>query len=119
MNRIECLRSLVQFDGQLEEIISRLNKFAWDSEELVVLERKHILSVLQRLLNKTLSTEDVSEWADQIHVRDDIGLENKDRDLLREVLHELANPYLTRALSEDTAKEWIARLKSNAVRRTP
>ncbi len=69
-----------------------------------------MLDVLRMYLRKELNAEVVHEWADQIHVRDDIGLSEEDKGLLRDVLHELSNPYLTRPLTEATATELIGRL---------
>ena len=109
--RVGLLSSLLRFDKPLNQILEPLAKFGWDSDqELVVLTRQQAADVLARYLKGELTASDVESWANALECRDDVGLEAGYQDLVREVVHELANPLLTRSLSAVTAKDWIQRL---------
>ena len=81
-------------------------------QELVILTRKHVTDTLERYLSGDLTFSDIDDWASALESRDDVGLEVGGEDLLREMIHELANPFLTRALSPFVAREWVQRLTS-------
>ena len=117
MNRVDWLKALLNFDRPLEEVTSGLVSFPWDSlEELAILNSDHFIEVLRRYLVGEVGSEQVETWANAIEGREDIGFDQDNRDLVREVLHELANPYLTRALSFEVARDWIERLSHPPVR---
>jgi len=111
MNRTDWLQALLHFDRPVSEITSSLAHFGWDSDEkLVTLKREHFVSILKRYLDDEISSEEVTAWANAIECREDIGFDEEHEDLVRETLHELANPYLTRPLSREIASELIERL---------
>ena len=108
------LKSLLSLDSDLPSIVSELNKTGWDSEEeLVMLEGQHIISVLERYLNQTLSALDVEDWANAIECREDIAYEKHLETTLERAIEELANPLLTRPLSDRVAREWIQHLTTS------
>ena len=110
-NRTELVRSLLECDRPLSQILQPLNSFNWDSDsELVILETHHIANVLQRYLDGELSELDVENWANAVESREDIGYETTLAEMLDEAIFELANPVLTRPLSKDSAREWIVQL---------
>lgn len=111
MNRTNLLESLVKFDRPIGEIMEDLKVFGWDADQpFVTIQRQNVVSILNRYIQNQLRDSDVQEWADVIHVREDIGFERNHRQLLREVLNELANPLLTRPLSPLSAQYWIGKL---------
>ena len=109
--RIKILNWLLNFDKPIEEINKMLSEFPWDSEELVILELDHFNKVLSSYLSKRISKEDVEQWASAIECRDDIGFFNDDNKTLLNLIHELANPYLTQPLTPDLARSFLERLK--------
>lgn len=116
INRVELLHSLLRFDQPLSKILSLLKPFGWDSErELVILERQHVAAILERYLAGELSPAEVEDWANALESREDIGSEPSFKDLLHEVIYELANPLLTRPLSKEMAKDWLKQLTKPAV----
>ena len=118
MNRADWLKSLLNLDRSLEEITSGLGTFPWDSlEELVILKSDHFIGVLRRYLAREVDSEQVGAWANAIEGREDIGFDQDMEDLVRQALHELANPYLTRALSFEVARDWIERLSQPPIQR--
>ncbi len=74
--------------------------------------------MLRRFLSGEISDRNVSDWADAVEARDDIGFNEEDEDILTDVIYELANPELTRPLSPETAAEWTCRLESRRERVT-
>ena len=106
MNRKTALENLIQFKLPIEQAISYLAQFEWDSEvELVSLEAAQIQNVLQLFTQGTISALEVEAWANAIECREDIKIETL---LVNEVLHELANPQLTQPLSVDRASFWLS-----------
>lgn len=122
MNRTEWLRALLVIDRPLGEIVSALAGFGWDSDEkLVVLNAEHFVSVGKRYLLGEINANEVTSWANAIECREDIAFDEEHEEMVREVLHELANPYLTQELSPDRAKEligWLSPKKENGATST-
>ena len=81
------------------------------AEELVVLTRNHVISILKRYLSSELSSEDIESWANIIESREDIGYEENFEELLNDKVFELANPLLTESLSENLAEKISSQLK--------
>jgi hypothetical protein len=106
--RSQLLQSLLKLDRPLDQILPPLNQLGWDSdEELATLHPQHLISILNRYLNGELSPVAVENWANAIECREDLAWESE---TISALIHELANPLLTRPLSEDTAREWLQRL---------
>ena len=111
MTRQEWLAALIDLSEPIEEVLTALSRYDWDSDRpLVTVRRQHVLCVLNEYLEGHLQTEDVERWADSLHVREDVDFEIDFEGLVRETLFELGNPYLTQRLDPDRAKYWIERL---------
>ena len=65
-----------------------------DSEVLIYAGPGHLLSVLRRFETGEIGAAEVEEWANAIEIRDDIGFEAESDDVVRDVIHVLANPEL-------------------------
>lgn len=110
-SRLELLHSLLKFDRPVSQIDSLLGEYGWDSEEeLVTLLPEHVASVLERYLQGDLLAEDVEEWAGAIEGRDDIGYPVETREILKDVIFELAQPFLTAPLSREIAFSLLTQL---------
>jgi hypothetical protein len=109
-SRKELVERLVRFDAPLATTMSALGEFGWDcNEPLVALDAASVRSILQRYLSGALTASDTEAWADAIESRDDV-----DTSRFRDIIHELANPMLTRALTPQTAKELLSHVHINA-----
>jgi|SRR6266566_752680 len=109
-SRKELVERLVRFDTPLAPTLAALQEFSWDCDEpLVTLDASCVRSVLQRFLSGHLTVGDVEAWADAIECRDDV-----DYSSFRDIIHELANPLLTRALTPMTAQELLSHAHINA-----
>ena len=105
-NRGKVLQELIEFRRKPTEMHAILEAFEWDlEEELVQLEKIHVVAVLQRFLHDEVSREEVENWANLIECRDDIGYEE-----VAEVLHVLANPEITDKLTKEVAARLIHEL---------
>lgn len=113
--RKNLLMHLLAFDRDLNEIRPALSELPWDSShDLVVLSREAVVSVLQRFTVGDISRGEVEDWANCIECREDIGFEQGWEDKLKKLIFELANPRITRDLSNATANEWINALSWSA-----
>jgi len=119
MTRKQLLEALLVSETPTDSLLSALAEFGWDcEEELVLLRCDHVAAMLRRFLSGEISGRNVSDWADAVEGRDDIGFDEGDEEILTDVIYELANPELTRALSSETAAEWTCRLESRRERVT-
>lgn len=102
-NRELTLLSLLKLDIPVHELADLLGETEWDSgRELVVFNREHINSVLDRFVNKEISSADVEEWANLIEGREDINYEKGYEDVIKEIIFQLANPILTEPITADS-----------------
>jgi hypothetical protein len=108
MSRSTTLESLLNLIAPLAEIQVALSVFPWDSDEdLVTLESRHLAGVLDRYVNGGLTDKEVEAWANTLEPREDIGIEAS---IVRQCLHELANPALEQLLTKIRAQWWITKL---------
>lgn len=111
--RKKVLESLLNFEKPINQIQADLKSFPWDSNvELVLLSKYHLINIFKGYLGGFITNNDMESWANIIEGRDDIGFESKNEQLLREVIHDLANPLLTQPLTEERAGEILKHLTS-------
>lgn len=116
--RKKALEALLAFEQSLELHRTALAAFSWDADtELAFLLPSHIANVLNRFVAGRMAATEVEAWANAIEGRDDIGFESASEQLLRELLHELANPLLTQSLTRERAVELLKRIEPPVSRR--
>src|SRR3954454_11156849 len=93
-DRTTALHDLLELRVPVTAALQALRLFRWDSEELVTVTRADISAVLDRLAGGGLNREEVVEWAEAVHLRDDIAREEGAEDLVNEVLVEMSSPEL-------------------------
>lgn len=109
-SRKKLVQRLVRFDAPLAPTLSALLELGWDCHEpLVTLDASTVRSVLQYYLSGRFTAGDVEAWADAIEGRDDVDYSRFD-----DIIHELANPVLTRALTPATAQELLSHAHINS-----
>lgn len=107
--RTRDLNELLSLAGPIRELAAALQEYPWDSEvELVVLKRSHVATVLRRYLDNDLDETAVTQWAEAIECRDDIGHESVAADWLDGAIHELATPETQGRLTEGRARQLLA-----------
>jgi hypothetical protein len=106
MERKSALHELLELKKPLDEILPTLDRFERDSVPLVILERRHLASILRRYCDGDLNRHDVESWANLIVSRNDIDY-NSD-DVVREFLFELALPANDQLTRERAGKSAVA-----------
>jgi len=105
-DRTRALVDLVAFRGPLSESIERVARFPWDcDEELVSVTMADVLAVLRRYLAGEVVAKDLQAWADAVEMRDDLGHAPG----VVDVLFELSNPGINRAITPTLAQDLIER----------
>jgi hypothetical protein len=112
--RRELVRRLVTYELPIEPILRGLAVLPFDSEELVFLRRADIVSILDRFLRDELSADQVTDWAEQVEMRDDIGLEPGFEDPLRDAIFGLANPNLREPVTSELATRLRAEIGNSS-----
>ena len=99
-DRMAALRDLLELHLPVATALEALRRFSWDSDELVTVTRAQISAVLDRFAAGRLTADEVVEWAESVHLRDDIAREEGAEDVVNEVLVEMSSPELFGALDE-------------------
>ncbi len=111
-SRIELLGALIGLTEPVSAVTQELSAYGWDSpNELVALRLRDIAAVLQRFIDGELTIQHVTDWANAIEGREDIGYELGAESIIRDAIYELANPELTHEVSSDVAEGWLNRLR--------
>jgi hypothetical protein len=99
-DRRALLAALVRYELPVEPVLNQLASLPWDStEEMVRIGVSDIVAILNRFIDGELSAEQVTEWADLLEVRDDVGIDPRHGNALREIVFRLANPNLRDAVT--------------------
>ena len=99
------LERLLAYELPIEPVLEGLSYFAFDAEEvLLCIQRAHVVQILDRFDAGRLTADQVTDWADQIEVRDDLGFEEGHHELLRDAIFRLANPNLSEAVTLEVAR---------------
>jgi hypothetical protein len=106
------LHSLLEYELPIEPTLAELAAFGWDAEEpSAYLSPKHIEKVLRRYLIGELTAEQVTDWADLVECREDIGAEENET-WLNDFIFRLANPNLSEAITPGVAREILKELSA-------
>lgn len=108
--RRDALVALIEAVEPIADSLERLSRFPWDGqEEVALLRAEHVVRVLRAFRADRLTEQAVQAWADALEVRDDVAIERKHDDDLKQVLFELSTPEANEPMSE-LADRWLARL---------
>jgi hypothetical protein len=117
--RQKASMALLSLPQPVDQARNVLAKFPWDSStELMLLSVRHVENALDQFVAARIPATEVEHWANAVEGRDDIGFESAHELLLRGIVHELANPLLTQALTRASAIELLERIGSRSDRRT-
>ena len=104
-NRAQLLRALIAYELPIEPVLADLRGFGWDAPDpLVVLTREDIVRILDRYLAGELGASEVTDWADLVECREDIGFPDGERDVLSDAVFRLANPNLRDDVTPELAQ---------------
>lgn len=109
--RTQALEDLIAAKSPLQQTLQAVKRFPWDSErELVELTAAKATSVLELYVDGGLNAKEVTEWAEALEGRDDVALEERNKELLKTLLFELSSPELAEPISVAMAQQWKQRL---------
>ena len=101
-DRAQLLRALIAYELPIEPVLAELRSFGWDAPEpLVLLTREAIVHILDRYLAGELGAVEVTDWANLLECREDIGFPASEEDVLSEAVSRLANPDLTNEVTPE------------------
>lgn len=111
MNRKDLLAKLIRFSEPIDTLNKSLSHYGWDSEiDLVVMEKTHVIEVLNRYLIGELNNTDLEKWASAIECREDIEFEFKNKKTIKDIIFNLANPSLAGSITKDKIESFISNL---------
>lgn len=106
-----ALRDLIELRLPVDDAVQALSVYVWDNEhELAQVDRSAAITLLDAYLEKRISGQDVTRWANSLEGRDDVALEAGSAEMLKGLIFELATPELTEPLTVDRANWWKVRL---------
>ncbi|MDR7253455.1 hypothetical protein J2X46_002445 [Nocardioides sp. BE266] len=111
ISRQQALEDLVEHRVSARESQARLAGFPWDEEELLDLEVRHVSAVLTRFVDGEIDAAEVTEWADAVDLRDDLGREPGLETPINDALFALSSPELQGEDLEATARRVLAELR--------
>lgn len=113
-HRLNLIQDAITFNAPLEDLEKHLSTYPWDYDGApAYLTRGHIENALSRFLQKTLTAEDLYQWAEFLELRDDVDYPQKDSALLSNLMHVLANPSTEGILTEEKASAILSALQKN------
>ena len=104
------LHTVLRMSVGYTDEIKNLQLENWDVEKPLVILTSNILQMLLRkYILGEINASELQYWAEFVELRDDIGYEEKNEDVLREVIFELATPEINRVLSLSLAEEFLGK----------
>lgn len=98
----------------MDAALAELSRHTWDvAVPLVTLTAVHLLRIIDRYLGGELSSDQVTDWADLVECRDDIGYPEDDHDFLSAAIFRLANPNLEGEVTIQVAEELKGQILSH------
>lgn len=108
--RRHLLRQLIELSTPLPDTLSGLADFRLDSEPLVELSVLDMINILERYLGGELTPEQLEAWADAVEGRDDIDLEPRAEEQLKQLLFEISTPEINFEITPGQASVWRRQL---------
>jgi hypothetical protein len=109
-DRAAVLRALIAYRLPVGAIIEKLASFGWDAiGPVAFISSGDIDRILTRYLTQELTANQVTDWADLVECREDIGYQ-PGQEHLADIVFELANPNLRGPITPELAKRIQAKL---------
>ena len=103
--RAQLIHALIVYELPIDAVLAELGGLGWDaSEPLALLTREDIVRILDRYLAGELGAAEVTEWANLLECREDIGFPGGEENVLSDAVFRLANPSLTDEVTPELAQ---------------
>jgi len=110
--RKRLVKSLIEYEGDINDIIAQLSKYEFDSEPLVTLTRQNIIKVIEHFLKGAISTIEIEIWADAVEMRDDIEYEQNYEKVIADILFKLSEQEINEPITANLIKGMIVQLET-------
>ena len=104
------LESLVKLDKPLDIIKHEIQQNAEqlvDIQDMVELYKIDVVNVMKVFLDKRISSDDLSVWAELVEGRDGIQYEEEFQKVIADVLFWLSSPDINGELTNEKVKEYL------------
>ena len=109
--RLSLLKAVANLQPDYAIAMKEIEKYPWDFEgNPLIITRSVFKYILSDYIEGKRSAEEIFNWADFLELREDIDFPKKDRPVLLEMLHVLANPLLEGELTRDKAKNLMSQI---------
>ena len=117
-DRTSLVLELIKTPKSISAVLEELNAHGWYCEKhLAIVRKQDVLAVLKKFQNGELSANEVTDWANSVGGRTDIGLEFGADGVVEETLYWLAHPEITGAVDHELCERIIAVYERRKVRR--
>lgn len=92
-DRRKAVYDLIQLRCPLNESLARLAAFIWSyQEDLAAVEVRDISHALDEFEAGRIGADELSVWAEEVQVREDIGVDSSGHDFIADALFQLSTP---------------------------
>lgn len=110
----QVLLDLVQWNGQIDDLIVAARVVPEGKLPAVVLDRADAQAALRKVLTGEALPGDLSAWTHELYMREDIDIEQGHEDLLIQFLFELSTPELFEPITRELCSRWLDALRVTA-----
>jgi hypothetical protein len=104
-NRIDILKDLVFYNGDLSVLKKELSQYSWDAEKpYLVITKPQLLKVLIKCIDQIITFQNLEDWADAIECRDDLDFESEE---IQEIIFELSSPEINGEITKERLQEIV------------
>ena len=110
--RALLLRELIEYQEPVDRMIAELSKLAWDvNEPVAFITPQDVKHILERYLRQELTSSQLTDWADLVECREDVGYSSH-TEVLSDSVFRLANPTLREEITAKLVTELLEALAS-------
>ncbi|UGY90777.1 hypothetical protein [Streptomyces gobiensis] len=108
-NRRDPLEDLVHWRGQLPELLHALRQHT--APACLAFGRGHAADALEKTITGQATPNQLTAWAQAIHLEEDVDIAEEDVDLLTQFLLEVSTPELFEPVTTETCQRWLHRMR--------
>jgi hypothetical protein len=111
-DKSKVLNDLLNLKRPLLEIQEDLAQLNWDSNDKVcVLDGRKLENILNAYINNNVSNQDLELWANMVECREDIQIDERQKNLIKHIIFAMANPYLEGEINKPSAENFLRQLR--------
>jgi len=111
MRRNRAVEDFLHWRGALADLIHGVRDEC--ASPVRVLDRVIVAAALEKVVAGLVEPGEISLWAQTVHFREDVEVEEGHEDLLTQFLFEISTPELFEAVTPDLCHRWLDRLRAS------